>query len=128
MGAPAVCSGLYNSTEKCAALQHHMLCNLMCGRLDEVCVAWTPIGSGTTLALVSDAPLGPTNPVALKITAENQLSDGPNANAVSGVANSGFWGISVQPDTAYHMSLYLKRKPGSDAPSEVQALWAITIQ
>lgn len=85
-------------------------------------MAWTPIGSGTKLALVSDAPLGNTNPVALRVTAaaeppSDATIPGP---AVSGVANSGFWGISVHPNTAYHVSLYLKRAPGSDAPTEVQ--------
>ena len=88
-------------------------------RLDEVPVAWTPIGTGTKLSLVADAPLGPTNPVALRISAgaEPRLFGGSRASTASGVANSGFWGISIQPQTAYHVSLYLKQ--GSGGPPKV---------
>jgi hypothetical protein len=77
-------------------------------------VAWTPIGASTKLSLVADAPLGPTNPVALRISAGSEpglgLSDG--ASTLSGVANSGFWGMSMRPHTAYHVSLYLKQAAG----------------
>ena len=90
-------------------------------RLDEVPVAWTPIGANTKLSLVSDAPLGPTNPVALRISAGSApwLGRGSRATTASGVANSGFWGVSIQPQTAYHVSLYLKQASGG--PLEVHS-------
>lgn len=92
-------------------------------RIDEVPVAWTPIGNSTRLSLVSDAPLGPTNPVALHISS---AAGGPQADsAVSGIANSGFWGINVQPNSTYHVSVYLKRAPGSDAPTHVRSMISI---
>ena len=52
----------------------------------------------------SDAPLGAGNPVALSISA----GEGSSGEA-AGVANTGFWAISIQPGTFYHLSLYLKQ-------------------
>lgn len=98
---------------------HHHTCAPAC-RLDEVPMAWTPIGANTKLSLVSDAPLRPTNPVALRISAGSEPGLGSDGGStLSGVANSGFWGISIQPYTAYHVSLYLKQAAGD--PLKVQS-------
>ena len=44
-------------------------------RAGNVPVSWTPLGASSTLSLTTDAPLGPGNPVALKINAtDNQVS------------------------------------------------------
>lgn len=85
-------------------------------------VAWSPIGAGTRLSLTSDAPLGPTNPVALCITAAAPAAEAAGKEPAAGVANSGFWGISLQPHSSYHVSLYLKRGPGSEQPVKVGLL------
>jgi len=89
-------------------------------RLAEVPVAWSPTGAGMRLALTSDAPLGPTNPVALCVTAAAAPAGADCEAALAGVANGGFWGISVQPQAEYHVSLYLKRGP--EGPSEVSCV------
>jgi hypothetical protein len=119
-GALCICCTNLHQAPILLYVPRHHACAPAC-RLDEVPVAWTPIGANTKLSLVADAPLGPTNPVALRISAgaEPRLGRGSRASTASGVANSGFWGISIQPQTAYHVSLYLKRASGG--PREVHS-------
>ena len=64
--------------------------------------SWTPVGSGNAkveLAVDSEKPLSAKNPHSLKVTIKD-----PGAARV-GVANGGYWGMSVVKGSKYNVSL-----------------------
>jgi alpha-N-arabinofuranosidase len=69
-------------------------------------VHWS-IAGAATMALDPTTPLNEAIATSLKVTA---------SAAGCGVANEGFWGIPVRPDTTYHASFYAK---GSGGPLTV---------
>ena len=63
---------------------------------------WQTLGSGTTITVESAEPVSPNNPHSLRV--EVKHLDGPRA----GVANDGFWGMSVVQAEEYELSLFAK--------------------
>lgn len=67
---------------------------------------WLPVEQGdATASFAPDKTTGPSTsiPYSLKLTV-TQAS--PHARA--GIANAGYWGIPVRPDTTFHGSIYAK--------------------
>ena len=71
-------------------------------------------GAAATIALDSSEPLNATIPTSLRLDV-TQASSGHAA----GVANEGYWGIPVKPNTRYRASFYAKAAPGFDGPIDV---------
>jgi alpha-N-arabinofuranosidase len=68
-------------------------------------------GAGATIAL--DPSQGPSAAIATSLRLEvTQASAGHPA----GVANEGYWGIPVKPDTRYRASFFAKAAPGFTGP------------
>ena len=63
---------------------------------------WTPFG-GAQLSLVTEGLLNTAQKQALDIN-----TTGATAAAPMGVANQGFWGISVKADSTYNLSFFAK--------------------
>lgn len=63
---------------------------------------WTAVG-GVSLVLDTNVPLNEFLNVSLKLDASSASAASP-----AGVANGGFWGIPVRPNTTYHVSFYAK--------------------
>ncbi len=77
-------------------------------------VRWSvvqPEGSAAAIALDRSEPLNQTIPVSMRLDV-TRASPGLGA----GVANEGFWGIPVKPNTRYRASFYAKATPGFDGP------------
>src|SRR6185503_16383951 len=75
---------------------------------------WTAVhgdGAVAAIALDSTQPLNATIATSLRLEV-TQASSGHAA----GVANEGFWGIPVRPNTRYRASLYAKIAPGMTGP------------
>ena len=68
-------------------------------------------GSTATMALDPKEPLNTTIGTSLRLNV-TQASTGH----VAGIANEGYWGIPVQPNTRYRASFYAKAAPGFTAP------------
>jgi alpha-L-arabinofuranosidase len=78
-------------------------------------VDWTLIKSPNSVASISlDHGSGPSPelPVSLEL-------DITAANGRVGVANGGYWGIPVKPDTLYYASFYAEAGPGFAGPIHV---------
>ena len=71
---------------------------------------WNSVG-GATLLLDATAPLNDALNVSLKVDAASASKTAP-----AGVANSGYWGIPVQPKTAYQVTFFAKAAPGFAGP------------
>ena len=69
-------------------------------------VHWSLIGDGAASVDRND-PVNPTLPVSLRL----ELS-----GKTAGVANDGYWGIPVRPDTTYSASFYAKGGGGFASP------------
>jgi alpha-L-arabinofuranosidase len=79
--------------------------------------AWSVVqgdGAAATMSVVTDEPLNTNLQNSLKVEVTT-ASDSMRA----GVANSGYWGIPVKPDTRYHASFYAKAAAGFDGPVTV---------
>ena len=63
---------------------------------------WAAVG-GAQISLDKDQPLNAALNVSLKVDA-SKASD----NSPSGIANGGYWGIPVRPDTTYRASFYAR--------------------
>lgn len=72
---------------------------------DKTPVHWSLVqnGNAASISLDSAQPLNDTLKTSLKLDA----SDASSSNRV-GIANDGWWGIPVRPDTTYHVSFYAK--------------------
>ncbi len=71
---------------------------------------WSSVG-GAALVLDASTPLNDALNVSLKVDAAAASKTSP-----AGVANGGFWGIPVQPRTAYKVSFFAKAAPGFTGP------------
>jgi alpha-N-arabinofuranosidase len=60
-----------------------------------------------TIALDHTQPLNAVLPVSLKL---DITAGGPKQRV--GIANEGYWGMAVRPETTYHASFYAKTSPG----------------
>lgn len=68
-------------------------------------------GSAATIALDKSQPLNAHLPNSLKLDVSAATSGSP-----AGVANAGFWGIPVRPDTTYKATFHAKAAPGFSGP------------
>ena len=93
-------------------------------------VYWSAVqnnGAAASIALDSSQPLNSANPVALKLTATSLPSGGQ-----AGIANDGYFGVPVTPDTTYHLSFFAKAGAGFAGPltasleSSSGRVWAST--
>ena len=74
---------------------------------------WSSVG-GAALVMDASTPLNDALNVSLKVDAAAASKTAP-----AGVANGGFWGIPVQPRTAYKVSFFAKAAPGFRGPLTV---------
>jgi len=65
------------------------------------------VDAAGTIALDHTQPLNDALPVSLKL---DITAGGPKQRA--GVANEGYWGMAVRPETTYRVSFYAKTSPG----------------
>jgi alpha-N-arabinofuranosidase len=90
-------------------------------------VQWSLVGgsgSGATIALDPAEPLSPDLTRSLRLEVFRASGDAP-----AGVANGGYWGIPVHPDTRYRASFYAKAAPGfsGDVTLAIQSLDGRTV-
>src|SRR5438045_5637588 len=69
-------------------------------------VHWSAIG-GAKMSMVSADPVNSALPISLQM----DLTGGDD-----GIANDGYWGIPVRPDTTYKASFYAKSGAGFNGP------------
>jgi alpha-L-arabinofuranosidase len=77
-------------------------------------VNWSAVqggGSAVQIALDSGQPLSTALPTSLRLDISAASPSAP-----AGVANGGYWGIPVKPDTRYRASFYAKAAPGFSGP------------
>jgi alpha-L-arabinofuranosidase len=77
--------------------------------------AWSAVTSpGVTANLSSDTTTGPTS--ALTESGALTITSGVSATARAGIANSGYFGIGIEPSTTYSVMFYAKASPGFTGP------------
>lgn len=74
---------------------------------------WTEVG-GAAMVLDAENPLNEFLNVSLKLDASSASKDSP-----AGIANGGFWGIPVKPNTTYRVSFFAKAAAGFTGPVTV---------
>jgi alpha-L-arabinofuranosidase len=77
-------------------------------------VHWSVVqgnGSAAQIALDPGQPLNSALPTSLRLEVSAASPSAP-----AGVANGGYWGIPVKPDTRYRASFYAKAAPGFSGP------------
>jgi len=74
---------------------------------------WTVVG-GASIVLDTNNPLNEFLNVSLKLDASSASATSP-----AGVANGGYWGIPVKPNTTYHLSFFAKAAAGFTGPVTV---------
>jgi alpha-L-arabinofuranosidase len=74
---------------------------------------WSAVG-GAAMVLDPNTPLNEFLNVGLKLVATSA-----SATAPAGVANAGYWGIPVKPNTPYRVSFFAKAAPGFNGPLAV---------
>jgi alpha-L-arabinofuranosidase len=67
-------------------------------------VYWDTVG-GAVISIDANQPLNPALNVSLKLDTSKASENSP-----AGIANGGYWGIPVRPNTTYHASFYAKGK------------------
>jgi alpha-N-arabinofuranosidase len=72
-------------------------------------VFWSTIGGGA-ISLDTNQPFNDALNVSLKLDTSKASDKSP-----AGIANDGYWGIPVRPDTAYHASFYARGEHFSGA-------------
>ena len=65
---------------------------------------WSALG-GAAISLDTNQPLNAALNVSLKVEAKKAAKNSP-----AGIANAGYWGIPVRPNTTYHASFYAQGK------------------
>jgi alpha-N-arabinofuranosidase len=77
---------------------------------------WAVVGSdaAATIALDTREPLNDIIRTSLRLDVTQASKD-----HAAGVANEGYWGIPVRPNTKYHASFYAKAAPGFAGPIAV---------
>ena len=76
----------------------------------KVPVSWSEVKNGAATATIALDPANPLNeklPASLRLTVTQATKDYP-----AGVANSGYWGIPVHPETQYRASLWARAEAG----------------
>jgi alpha-N-arabinofuranosidase len=63
---------------------------------------WSPVGDAA-MTLDTNQPLNAALNVSLELDSSKASKESP-----AGIANSGFWGIPVRPNTTYHASFYAR--------------------
>jgi alpha-N-arabinofuranosidase len=81
--------------------------------------AWSLVKSGRAAGSFEFDPNNPVNDSALKLSLKLRI-DSVGADTRVGVANTGFWGIPVWPNTKYHASFYARGGDGFTGPLTVQ--------
>jgi alpha-N-arabinofuranosidase len=71
------------------------------------------------MALDHGQPFNDAIATSLKLTVNQTAQKQPAGKQRVGIANDGFWGIPVRPDTRYHASLYAKADGGFTGPLTV---------
>ncbi len=71
---------------------------------------WSPVGAAT-LTLDPAVPLNDALNTSLKLDAT-----AASVSAPAGIANPGYWGINVTPNTTYRASFYARAAPGFKGP------------
>jgi len=79
-------------------------------------------GGAGSISLDSSRALNGAIPASLKLTVTQASGD-----QRVGVANDGFWGIPVRPDTPYRASFYAKAAPGFAGPLTVAIVSAAMV-
>ena len=74
---------------------------------------WTVVG-GASMVLDTNNPLNEFLNVSLKLDASSASAASP-----AGVANGGYWGIPVKPQTTYRLSFFAKAAAGFTGPVTV---------
>lgn len=74
---------------------------------------WTVVG-GASMVLDTNNPLNEFLNVSLKLDASSASATSP-----AGVANGGYWGIPVKPQTTYRLSFFAKAAAGFTGPVTV---------
>ncbi len=74
---------------------------------------WTVVG-GASMVLDTNTPLNEFLNVSLKLDASSA-----NATSPAGIANGGYWGIPVKPNTTYSLSFFAKADAGFTGPLTV---------
>jgi len=80
-------------------------------------VNWSVVANvptDATIAIDRSNPLNDKLPSSLRLTVTHASKDHP-----AGVANSGYWGIPVHPDTRYRASLWARAEGGFSGPLTV---------
>ncbi|HEY1719222.1 MAG TPA: alpha-L-arabinofuranosidase C-terminal domain-containing protein [Verrucomicrobiae bacterium] len=67
-------------------------------------IFWSAVGAAK-ISLDTNSPLNEALDVSLKLDAGKASKNSP-----AGIANGGYWGIAVRPNTTYHASFYAKGK------------------
>src|SRR5207253_3898502 len=77
-------------------------------------VHWSPVhgdGAAATIALDKGQPLNAVIGTSLRLDVTQA-----SAGHAAGVANEGYWGIPVRPNTRYRASFFAKAAPGFTGP------------
>jgi alpha-L-arabinofuranosidase len=75
---------------------------------------WSAVQGGGSTAQIT---LDPSQPLNAALTTSLRLEvTGTSNSAGAGVANAGYWGIPVKPDTRYRASFHAKAAPGFSGP------------
>ena len=85
---------------------------------------WSPVqgdGAAATIALDKGQPLNAAIGTSLRLDVTQASAGHP-----AGVANEGYWGIPVRPNTRYRASFFAKAKPGFSGPIASMARRVIT--
>src|SRR5882724_8466170 len=78
---------------------------------------WAAVNDGDSAATIA---LDPANPFNDKLTTCLRLTVAKaGKNHPAGAANSGYWGIPVQPKTSYHASILARADAGFSGPVTV---------
>src|ERR1039458_4352326 len=72
-------------------------------------------GAGNSISVVTDQPLNDVLTNSLKLEATAATADKP-----VGIANEGFWGIPVTPETRYRASFYARAADGFTGPLTIE--------
>jgi len=82
-------------------------------------VNWSLVKTGTSDGTIALDSANPVNDTALKTSLKLTVASVDQGGRV-GVANSGFWGIPVWPNTKYHASFYARSGDGFSGPLTIQ--------
>ena len=77
--------------------------------------SWSAVtGSGVAAALTSDTSTGPTS--ALTQSGKLSITSGVSRTNRAGIANSGYFGVALEPSTTYTAEFYAKASAGFTGP------------